>query len=135
MRRRPGESYTAAGLIARATLGAAALVGVVTVIAALLVPAERLSILAGGGIAVLINLVTLSASALAARYFADAQGAAMVGAYVVKMAAFGVTLLALRGSGLNLRVVVGVFALALLASLLVYSVLALRRAGPHVGQG
>lgn len=133
MRRRPGQPETSAGVIARATLGAAGVVAGLAGLGALALPSHRLAILAGGAIAVLINLVTFACSWLASRYFAGALGAAMVGAYVAKLMAFGAALLMLRGTGLDLRVVVGIFVIALVISLVVYSLAALHRAGPQVG--
>ena len=62
-RRKPGERYTANGLFARATLGAIGATGAVIAIGVLVASEHSTSILAAGGVTLMIHLITLASIA------------------------------------------------------------------------
>ncbi|QOQ39243.1 hypothetical protein [Trueperella pecoris] len=132
-RRRPGQRLTSTQVIARATVWAAGVVLVAAAAAGLALPTHRLSITVGAAIAVGLNLLSLIGMVVVGRYFSDAQAAGVVISYVVKLLGFAVCAFALKNSGLDVRMVVGVLVISLVASLAVFSYVSLRKSGPFVG--
>lgn len=112
---------------------AAGVVLVAAAAAGLALPTHRLSITVGAAIAVGLNLLSLIGMVVVGRYFSDAQAAGVVISYVVKLLGFAVCAFALKNSGLDVRMVVGVLVISLVASLAVFSYVSLRKSGPFVG--
>ena len=132
-RRKPGERYTANGLFARATLGAIGATGAVIAIGVLVASEHSTSILAAGGVTLMIHLITLASIALSAG-FADIQAAFSAGSYVVKLVALIAVLLALKSSeSVSIEVVVGMLILTIAVSLAVTTVVLAKGPGPVIG--